>query len=68
VNVYYVMAIWVGMALLAFFISIRVGISTALVGGQAESNLCRFVMRAREPKATWATIEASLGMTRQSAW
>jgi Kef-type K+ transport system membrane component KefB len=31
VNVYYVMAIWVGMALLASFISIRVGISVALI-------------------------------------
>jgi Kef-type K+ transport system membrane component KefB len=31
VNFYYVMAIWVGMALLASFISIRVGISVALI-------------------------------------
>jgi len=30
-NVYYVMAIWVGMALLAAFVSIRIGISVALV-------------------------------------
>jgi Kef-type K+ transport system membrane component KefB len=30
-NVYYVMAIWVGMALLASFVSIRVGISVALI-------------------------------------
>jgi len=30
-NVYYVMAIWIGMALLASFISIRVGISVALI-------------------------------------
>ena len=30
-NVYYVMAIWVGMALLASFISIRVGVSVALI-------------------------------------
>src|ERR1035438_3493773 len=30
-NVYYVMAIWVGMALLASFISIRIGLSVALV-------------------------------------
>ena len=30
-NVYYVMAIWVGMALVASFISIRVGVSVALI-------------------------------------
>jgi len=38
------------------------------VGAQAESNLSRFVNRARELGATWAAIGASLGMTRQSAW
>jgi len=31
VNVYYVLAIWIGMALLASFISIRVGVSVALI-------------------------------------
>jgi len=31
VNVYYVMAIWVGMALIASFFSIKVGISVALI-------------------------------------
>jgi Kef-type K+ transport system membrane component KefB len=31
VNVYYVMAIWIGMALLASFFSIKVGLSVALV-------------------------------------
>jgi len=31
VNVYYVMAIWIAMALIASFVSIRVGISVALV-------------------------------------
>jgi len=30
-NVYYVMAIWVGMAMLASFVSIRIGVSVALV-------------------------------------
>ena len=40
----------------------------AAAGAQAESNLCRFVRRAREPGATWAAIGTSLGMTRQSAW
>jgi Kef-type K+ transport system membrane component KefB len=30
-NTYYVMAIWVGMALLASFVSIRVGVSVALI-------------------------------------
>lgn len=30
-NVYYVMAIWIGMALLASFFSIRVGVSVALI-------------------------------------
>ncbi len=30
-NIYYVMAIWIGMALVASFISIRVGVSVALV-------------------------------------
>ena len=40
----------------------------AAAGAQVESNLARFVMRARTLGATWATIGASLGMTRQSAW
>jgi hypothetical protein len=40
----------------------------AAAGAQVESNLSRFVMRARELGATWATIGSSLGMTRQSAW
>jgi hypothetical protein len=40
----------------------------AAAGAQAESNLCRFVARARELGATWAAIGASLGITRQSAW
>ena len=30
-NIYYVMAIWIGMALLASFFSIRVGVSVALI-------------------------------------
>jgi hypothetical protein len=40
----------------------------AAAGAQVESNLLRFVRRARELGATWAAIGASLGMTRQSAW
>jgi ClpX C4-type zinc finger len=40
----------------------------AAAGAQVEHNLARFVMRARELGATWATIGSSLGMTRQSAW
>ena len=40
----------------------------AAAGTQVESNLSRFVMRARELGATWAAIGSSLGMTRQSAW
>src|ERR1700683_3763566 len=40
----------------------------AAAGAQVESNLTRFVRRARELGATWAAIGASLGMTRQSAW
>ena len=40
----------------------------AAAGSQAESNLSRFVKRAREFGATWAAIGTSLGMTRQSAW
>jgi hypothetical protein len=40
----------------------------AAAGAQAESNLSRFVKRARELGATWAAIGTSLGMTRQSAW
>ena len=40
----------------------------AAAGAQVESNLSRFVMRARELGATWATIGSSLGITRQSAW
>jgi hypothetical protein len=40
----------------------------AAAGAQVESNLTRFVKRARELGATWASIGASLGMTRQSAW
>jgi hypothetical protein len=35
---------------------------------QVESNLARFVRRARDLGATWAAIGTSLGMTRQSAW
>ena len=30
-NIYYIAAIWLGMALLASFISIRIGVSLALV-------------------------------------
>ena len=30
-NVYYVLALWVAMALLASFVSIRIGVSVALV-------------------------------------
>ena len=40
----------------------------AAAGAQVERNLSRFVKRARELGATWATIGASLGVTRQSAW
>ena len=40
----------------------------AAAGVQVESNLTRYVRRARELGATWAVIGASLGMTRQSAW
>jgi ClpX C4-type zinc finger len=40
----------------------------AAAGAQVESNLSRFVKRARELGATWAAIGMSLGMTRQSAW
>jgi hypothetical protein len=37
-------------------------------GAQVESNLARYVRRARELGATWAVIGSSLAMTRQSAW
>jgi len=40
----------------------------AAAGEQVESNLTRYVRRARELGATWAIIGESLGMTRQSAW
>ena len=40
----------------------------AAAGAQVESNLSRFVKRARLLGATWAAIGGSLGMTRQSAW
>ena len=40
----------------------------AAAGAQVESNLTRYVRRARELGATWAAIGVSLGMTRQSAW
>jgi hypothetical protein len=40
----------------------------AAAGAQVESNLSRFVKRARALGATWAAIGMSLGMTRQSAW
>ena len=40
----------------------------AAAGAQVESNLSRFVNRARVLGATWAAIGTSLGMTRQSAW
>jgi hypothetical protein len=40
----------------------------AAAGAQVESNLARYVMRAKRLGATWAAIGASLGMTRQSAW
>jgi hypothetical protein len=40
----------------------------AAAGAQVESNLSRFVKRARALGATWAAIGTSLGMTRQSAW
>ena len=38
------------------------------VGTQVERNFTRFVLRARALGATWADIDASLGVTRQSAW
>jgi hypothetical protein len=40
----------------------------AAAGAQVESNLVRFVKKARELGATWAAIGESLGMKRQSAW
>jgi hypothetical protein len=40
----------------------------AAAGAQVESNLSRYVKRAKELGATWAAIGMSLGMTRQSAW
>ena len=40
----------------------------AAAGAQADSNLARFVRKARDLGATWAAIGAALGMTRQSAW
>jgi hypothetical protein len=40
----------------------------AAAGAQVESNLTRFVKKARELGATWAAIGTSLGMKRQSAW
>jgi ClpX C4-type zinc finger len=40
----------------------------AAAGAQVESNLSRYVKRARDLGATWAAIGAALGMTRQSAW
>jgi hypothetical protein len=40
----------------------------AAAGAQVESNLARFVTRARELGATWAAIGTSLGIKRQSAW
>ncbi len=40
----------------------------AAAGAQVESNLARYVKRARQLGATWAAIGTSLGMTRQSAW
>ena len=40
----------------------------AAAGAQVESNLFRYVSRARQLGATWAAIGASMGMTRQSAW
>jgi hypothetical protein len=40
----------------------------AAAGAQVESNLSRFVKRARTLGATWAAIGSSLAMTRQSAW
>jgi hypothetical protein len=40
----------------------------AAAGAQVESNLARYVKRARELGATWAAIGSSLGVTRQSAW
>jgi hypothetical protein len=40
----------------------------AAAGSQVESNLSRFVRKARELGATWAAIGTSLGMSRQSAW
>ncbi len=40
----------------------------AAAGAQVESNLARFVRKARALGATWAAIGTALGMTRQSAW
>jgi hypothetical protein len=40
----------------------------AAAGAQVESNLFRFVKRARQLGATWAAIGTSLGMKRQAAW
>lgn len=40
----------------------------AAAGAQVESNVARFVKRARELGATWAAIGTALGMKRQSAW
>jgi hypothetical protein len=40
----------------------------AAAGAQVESNLSRWVLKARELGATWAAIGLALGMTRQSAW
>lgn len=40
----------------------------AAAGAQVERSLVHWVHRARALGATWATIGASLGMTRQSAW
>ena len=40
----------------------------AAAGAQVESNLARYVRRARQLGAAWAAIGTSMGMTRQSAW
>jgi hypothetical protein len=40
----------------------------AQAGDQAEFTLTRYVRRARQLGATWATIGHALGMARQSAW
>lgn len=40
----------------------------ARAGRQAEYVLTRYVLRARQLGATWATIGEALGMARQSAW